>query len=362
MENTKLKDMYFTREYIETLAGLLSQVTEAFNPECFLAYLEEQGLSNGELKEKMKIVTQGLHKALTLPYTEALQILRRIAPKFSGFDSLVFPDFVGTYGLEEWELSVEALREFTILCSSEFAVRPFLNLDLNRMMAQMLAWAQDEDERVRRLASEGCRPRLPWAPGVPALKKDPSLIIPILELLRNDLSEDVRRSVANNLNDVSRSHPNLVLDLCESWFGESEETDKMIKHALRSMLKAGNTRALRLFGFGDPEAVSITGLSLTPKDPAVGADGEYFFDMHVAGEQALQLRLELKVQYMRKRGKTSQKVFQIREGIFEPGAHTFRRKFSFMDLSTRKHYPGRHVFRIMVNGEEKALLEFELLA
>ena len=121
-------------------------------------------------------------------------------------------------------------------------------------MAYVSEWAEDKNEKVRRFASEGCRSRLPWAMALPKFKKDPSLIIPILEKLKNDDSEFVRRSVANNLNDISKDHPDLVLDISEKWYGKSEKTDRLIKHACRSMLKAGNKRALLLFG-----------LSLTPK-------------------------------------------------------------------------------------------------
>ncbi|MBN1266505.1 MAG: DNA alkylation repair protein [Anaerolineales bacterium] len=362
MENPKLKDIYFSREFVEKLIDRLSSETGEFKTACFVDCLEKEGLAEGELKEKMSVTTRCLHRALPMPYPQALEVLRKVAPLFSGFNAMVFPDFVGTYGLEHWELSVEALREFTSLCSSEYGVRPFLNQDLDRMMVSMQAWALDADEHVRRLASEGCRPRLPWAPGVPALKKDPRSILPILEQLKNDPSEYVRRSVANNLNDISKDHPDLVLHLCRQWFGEGEETDQLIKHALRTLLKSGNTGAMRLFGFGNPEEVCITNLILFPPAPAIGDTVEYSFDLDVEGKETLKLRLELLVRFVRKGGKTSQKVFQIREGSFESGNHTIRRSFSFRDFSTRKHYPGEHNFTILVNGVKKKQLTFDLAA
>jgi 3-methyladenine DNA glycosylase AlkC len=129
---------------------------------------------------------------------------------------LFFPDFVETYGLEHWDRSVAALEKFTRMSTSEFAVRPFLKRNQPRMMAQMAAWSKHESEHVRRLASEGCRPRLPWADALPALKRDPAPIWPILEQLKADPSEYVRRSVANNLNDISKDHPEQVLAIAQA--------------------------------------------------------------------------------------------------------------------------------------------------
>src|SRR5690606_550673 len=145
----------------------------------------------------------------TLPpdYIEAVGVLKKAAPYFTGLEAMIFPDFVETYGLDHWEASMDALELMTRYSSSEYAVRPFIAKDTERMMAQMLEWAHSDSEHVRRLASEGCRPRLPWAMGLTMLKKDPSPILPILETLKQDESLYVRRSVANNLNDISKDHP-----------------------------------------------------------------------------------------------------------------------------------------------------------
>jgi len=362
MDNPKLKDLYFTQPFVDELGQLLSYSTPAFDVDQFKRCLVLQGLADADLKEKMAMVTRCLHAGLALPYPEALAQLRLAAPSFSGFNAMVFPDFVGPYGLDHWEISVQALREFTGLCSSEYGVRPFLTSAPDRMLAQMLAWAADPDEHVRRLASEGCRPRLPWAAGVPALKKDPAPILPVLECLRGDESEYVRRSVANNLNDISKDHPDVVLDAVERWYGEKAETDRLLKHACRSLLKSGSPRALRVFGFSDPEHVTISDLRIQPAAPRIGEAVEYSFDVNLDAVEAELLRLELHVSYARPGGKISRKVFQIREGSFAPGKHTLRRKFSFADVSVRKHHPGPHVFVVSVNGVPAQQLDFRLRA
>jgi 3-methyladenine DNA glycosylase AlkC len=309
----------------------------------------------------MRHVTQCLHETLPDDYATALEILKQVAPGFSGFDAMIFPDYVECYGLVHWDLSLPALALFTTLCSSEFAIRPFIAQDPERAMAKMLVWAKNENEHVRRLASEGCRPRLPWAAALPVFKEDPGLILPILEMLKEDEADYVRKSVANNLNDISKDHPELVLDICERWYGHSKRTDWIVKHACRTMLKAGNRRAMTLFGFGDPTHISVHNLRLGEEAICIGNDLPFTFELSVDRDQACLVRLEMGVTYVKARGKPSTKIFQIKEDRFDPGRHPIERKHSFRDLSTRKHYPGKHQISIIVNGVEKATVSFELL-
>ena len=250
----RLKDIFFTNSSINKFGDIIKQYYPEFDKEKFLNLIFNDEWKSKELKEKMRHTTICLHKTLPENYKKALAILIEIAPFIKGFEAMSLPDYVEVYGMENWDLSLPSLTHFTKYSSSEFAIRPFLAKDPEKVMAYVSEWAEDKNEKVRRFASEGCRSRLPWAMALPKFKKDPSLIIPILEKLKNDDSEFVRRSVANNLNDISKDHPDLVLDISKKWYGKSEKTDRLIKHACRSMLKAGNKRALLLFG-----------LSLTPK-------------------------------------------------------------------------------------------------
>ena len=179
-----------------------------------------------------------------------------------GFVKMIFPDFVEVYGLDDWEASIPALEEFTQQTSAEFAIRPFIVRYPERTMAQMLEWAGHAHEGVRRLSSEGCRPRLPWAIALSALKADPSPILPILDRLKGDPSESVRRSVANNLNDISKDNPDVVIGVLRRW--QADDTDEMHRltsHALRTLLKAGNLDALALLGY-PPPAIGVKNLRL----------------------------------------------------------------------------------------------------
>ena len=357
----KLKDAFFPDSYVAGLGDVLQQEYAAFDRERFTHLVLDETWEARELKDKMRHITRCLRETLPKDYSEALRVVLAVAPSFGGFQAMVFCDFVECYGLDHWDLSLPALRTLTKLGSAEFAIRPFLAQDPERGMAAMRSWAKDQDPRVRRLASEGCRPRLPWAMALPAFKADPRPILPVLEILKDDPSESVRKSVANNLNDISKDHPDLVLDVCRQWLGHSRERDWVAKHACRTMLKAGNRCAMLLFGFGDPTHIGVNNLALDRKALPIGERQRFSFDLHVDTPQACMVRLELAVTYVKARGKVSRKVFHIREDSFDPGIHSVTRRHWFRDLSTRKHYPGEHKMAIIVNGIEKAEACFELV-
>lgn len=354
----RLKDMFFTRESIDKFADAIEQHHAAFDKPRFLRLMFDESFEAKELLDKMRHATKCLFETLPKPYEKALNILIKAAPDVKGFEAMALPDFVATYGMDEWDLSLPALGHFTKYYSSELAIRPFLAKDPEKGMAYMTAWADDKDPKVRRLASEGCRPRLPWAMALPKFKKDPSLILPILEKLKDDASEDVRRSVANNLNDISKDNPELSLGICEKWHGQSEKVDKIVKHACRTMLKAGEKRALAIFGYSDPSLIGVENLSLDKKALSIGDVLTFSFDITV--EKKSKVRLEYAIYFVKAKGKLSKKVFKITEKEYKSGTFSITRKQSFQEQTTRKHYPGTHQISIIVNGEEKAIVSFEL--
>jgi len=357
----RLKDMFFTKESIKVLAEVLKENYLQFDEAEFQELVFNPQWDSLELKEKMHHIASCLRKALPPDYKKAIDILIKTAPKIEGFDGMAIPDFVEQFGLDDWHSSLPALKQFTKYSSSEFAIRPFLLEDLNRTMVFMNEAADDENENIRRFASEGCRPTLPWAMAIPELKKDPGLIIPILEKLKDDKSEFVRKSAANNLNDISKDHPDLVLKLCKAWQGKSKRTDWIIKHACRTMLKAGNKRALILFGFGDTKNMKIKNLELKQNTIKIGDELSFSFELETAGRGQIKLRLEYKIEFMKAKGRKSAKVFQISENIFKPGTYKFSKRQSFADMTTRRHYRGSHKIIILVNGDEMLESEFEVV-
>ncbi|MCP4900762.1 MAG: DNA alkylation repair protein [bacterium] len=357
----RLKDMFFTRDSVEAMANALAEVYPRFEKPRFLNLVFDGTFEEKELKARMRHVTERLVEVLPEDYGEALDMLERAAPQVAGFEAMCLPDYVEVHGAEsDWERSLDALALFTKYSSSEFAIRPFINADPKRAMAYMLQLSKDKNSKVRRFASEGCRPRLPWAMALPDLKKDPQLILPILKQLKGDEDEAVRRSVANNLNDISKDNPEIALEVCEAWRGETENTDTLIKHACRTMLKAGEPRALRLFGFGDPGEIEVSQLALDQNALAIGQKLRFGFTLKIGTTAETKVRLEYAVHFVKARGKVSRKVFQIKEATYLPGDYEVSRGHSFADMSTRRHYPGEHQLEIIVNGIEKARVTLQL--
>lgn len=350
----RLKDTLYAPDIVRTIAESLKTVHPEFQVEPFLQSVFSENWEQMELKQRMRHITLCLKQWLPETYAEAVEVMMQASPRVSGLIVLSFADFVELYGLEHWELSMRALETFTKSCTSEYAIRPFLELDPGRGMQQMLLWAGNENEHVRRLSSEGCRPRLPWGMALKKFKKDPAPVITILEKLKNDPSIYVRKSVANNLNDISKDHPVLVLDLCESWYGKSANTDWIIKHACRTLLKSGNRRAMLLFGFGDPEHISIPVFKGEEETVSIGKQNRFGFRMVINEKKSKKIRLEYLVHFVKSNGKTSPKVFQISEKVWQPGEHTVTFNHNFTDRTTRKHFPGVHRFDLIINGEKKA--------
>lgn len=357
----KLKDKYYTPSSINAFAETIKISYPAFDNKRFLGLVIEGGLESKELMAKMRHTTECLRQTLPKSYKKSVGILKKIATDVKTAEALCLPGFVELYGQNDWELSLNALAFFTRYSTSEFAIRPYLIKDPERTMAFMKKLAQDKDPKVRRFASEGCRPRLPWAIAIPSFKKDPSLVLSVLELIKDDDSEYVRKSVANNLNDISKDHPSLLLGLCEQWLGKSKNTDWIIKHACRSMLKAGNRRAMQLFGFGDPKTIAVAGLKLDKKKLNIGEEVQFAFRLQVGTKKACQVRLEYAVYFVKAKGKISKKVFKLAEKAYKPGDYKVSGKHSFSNLSTRKHYTGEHKIAIIVNGIEKTQTKLTLL-
>jgi 3-methyladenine DNA glycosylase AlkC len=303
----------------------------------------------------MRRISESLGATLPAEYERALDVLEAIADDCHGFPYLIFPDFVEIYGLAHWDRSVSALEKFTRMSSSEFAVRPFLKQDQPRMMAQMQAWSQHPSEHVRRLASEGCRPRLPWANALPALKRDPEPILPILDQLKADPSEYVRRSVANNLNDISKDHPERVFAIAQAWRGKSEQTDWVLRHGCRGLIRAAYPEAMALFGIVPQPEVLVTDWTVSPSEIPLGASIEFRYGLQVPEGQPMKLRVELAVSFPRTTGRFYRKLFKLSEKVATGGTLLQGgRRFSFADLSTRRHYPGNHQLSLIVNGQEVA--------
>ena len=273
-----------------------------------------------------------------------------------------FNDFVEEYGVDDPDASLPALEQFTKLASAEFAVRPFIKRYPDRMAAQMRVWALSDDEHVRRLASEGFRPRLPWGMGIPAIKADPTPVLDALDLLCDDPSETVRRSVANNLNDISKDHPELAVSVLERWGADNPEALKLRKHALRTLLKRGHPAALRVLGFSPEAAVEVGAMSILPERGLIGGHVIMEFDVAASGPGPQSLMIDYAVVFQNVSGTGSRKVFKgVVVDLAAGEAVTLKRKISLKQMSTRRIVPGPHRVEVQVNGVVRAVAAFDVV-
>jgi len=309
------------------------------------------------LTERLQKVASVLAKYLPSEFDTACAILYPVSAEFSGLVGFIFPDFVRQFGINHLETSLAALGHFTQFSTSEFAIRPFLITYPSRTLAQLAQWADSENVHLRRLASEGCRPRLPWGKALPAFKRDPSAILPILAKLNADSADYVRRSVANNLNDISKDHPELALDLAETWAGKSAQTDWIIKHAMRGLLKKRHPRALALFGYR-PLAIEAE-LHLAKNQLEYGETLGFAIQLKIPTGSG-KIRVEYAIDFASAKGQLRHKVFQWVERSFADPEWQASRSYTFTDLTTRKHYAGLHKLHLILNGQIMCSRDFVL--
>jgi 3-methyladenine DNA glycosylase AlkC len=353
-----LKNM-FNHESLREIALAIQSVYNSFQVDEYLKSTMDETWDSLELMARGRKITVNLRKYLPADYSEALAVLEKAVRGFPV--AFFFPDFVEVFGQddENWDLSINALERYTEFWSSEMAVRPFIINHEERMMAQMLAWSKHENEHIRRLSSEGCRPALPWAIGLAKYKKDPAPILPILEQLKTDPSPYVRKSVANNLNDISKTHPDLVVKITKDWHGKNEYTDWILKHGCRTLLKKGNRDVLAIFGLDDVTSVEVEAFTLGATSASIGEDITFSFS--ISTKKAAKIRLEYGIDFVKSSGKRNRKIFKISQFSLKANEkNSYTKKHSFADLSTRKHYPGTHSIALIVNGIEREKLDFEL--
>jgi 3-methyladenine DNA glycosylase AlkC len=254
------------------------------------------------------------------------------------------------------------LAELTPRLTSEFAIRPLLAHNLDRALPIVLGWTGSPDPDVRRLASEGTRPFLPWAIRVPAILAQPSLTLPVLHALYRDENEVVRRSVANHLNDLSRQQPELVTATTAAWLAAPDEnTARLVRHALRTLVKKGNPQALAQLGF-HPAEVHVAGPVLDADTLVFGGTIGFTVDIRNTGAEPARLAVDYVMHHQKANGSLAGKTFKLTTVTLAPGETVqLTRSHSFRAITTRRYHPGVHALVVQVNGVASGRAEFVLL-
>ncbi len=335
------------------------------------------GLAALELKARVAHVASALQATLPPAFDTAAEVLERsLAPARMDSDLSALrpgPDglagwavwplcaFVERHGLEQPERALRCLHALTQRHTAEYAIRPFLLQHPGLTFATLQHWVADPSPHVRRLVSEGSRPRLPWGVQLPPLIADPSPTLPLLVALQDDDSDYVRRSVANHLNDIAKDHPALVAEWLERHLpGASPSRRSLLKHASRTLIKRGDARVLTAWGLGSALRGAAT-LSITPRRAVVGGEVVLTVTLQSTATRAQQLVVDYAVHHVKANGATSSKVWK--GWTLTLAARERRelvRRHSLRPVSTRRDHPGRHAVDLRVNGRVVAQAAFDL--
>ena len=369
-EKFQFRDV-FNPGLVNELADNIVRVWDAFERDVFVDAITQQ-LSALSFGDRNSLISDTLHKHLPDDFQSAAQILvDALGPEpatdsLSGFDGfIVMPQclFISRYGLDDFVTSINALYEMTKRFTAEGDIRTFIEKYPSKTMTFLHTLTQDESPFARRLASEGTRPRLPLFSRLPEFQRDPLPVIKILEKLKSDPNLMVRRSVANNLNDIAKDNPDIVVETLERWqkSAPSKEMDWIIAHALRSLLKEGHPSALNLMGYNPDVKISVSEINLSNDAPAIGEEIEFSFTVRSREDEPSKIMVDYLIYFMKANGKQTPKVFKAAKKKIAPGERiTITKKHSFLQRSTRKHYPGKHGLEVQVNGKKYTKIDFML--
>jgi len=365
---------FFSPALVGSLARDLVRAEPSFPADAFIAQATK-GLDRLELIARGKHIAAALVTHLPADYEAAVDVLiRSLGPEYATeelvgagmapFFYLPHTLFVAEHGLDHFDLSMRAQYELTKRFSAEGSIRPYIARNPERVFKFLRRWAKDRNAHVRRLVSEGTRLRLPWAMRVAWLDENPERVLELLELLKDDPAALVRRSVANNLNDMGKVHPDLLARTAAAWLeGASAERRALIEHALRSAVKRKDPDALRLLGYGAKPKIAIENVRFEPPRVAIGGNVAVSFTLRSTARAAHDLLVDLAVHFVKANGRTSPKVFKAKRVALAPGATVqLATRVSLAVHTTRKPNPGRHAVDVLVNGVAFPIGSFEVTA
>lgn len=365
----------FNPQMIALMAHHFQRVWKDFNSTEFIgrASLDLETL---ELKQRADQIKSALEGCLPLAFKDVAPImLDALHPQddieLSGTDMdergirgwaiLPMTQYVGEHGTGDFDLGMTVQKELTKRFSSEFGIRFFIISDQDRALETLSSWTTDPNFHVRRLVSEGTRPRLPWAMRLQAFIENPAPLIPILDQLKDDETEYVRRSVANNLNDIAKDHPDRVAKIAKNWIaGATPQRKQLVRHACRTLIKNGHAATLSALGYQKPK-ITLATFEISTPTVVFGEALQFSIRMTSEAPSDQDLIVDYVIHHRKANGKTSPKVFKWKTITLKPGGHHEAiRKHAIKPITTRRYYPGTHRVEIVINGENFGGADFEL--
>jgi len=370
MSERRLMKEGLNRDAIKRISTVLQTIENDFATHEFI---EEAvvGITRLELKQRVSFIITVLAKYLPTDFTVTAEILLKVKDYWdwgdpddplSSFAAWPLIDYVAVYGLEDPKRSLAVLKQLTPLFTAEFAIRPFIKQHFSLTYTTLVEWSEDQDEHVRRLVSEGIRPRLPWGKQLTQFRDDPEPIIVLLERLKDDPSRYVRRSVANNLNDISKDHSERVIQLCQAWSVDASDNRQwIIRHGCRSLIKLGESAVFSILGFTENPQFSLENFSIVKNQIKLGESLGFLLTIKSESAVGQHLMVDYKIHHVKANQTCSSKVFKLSTIRLETNDKiNIKKNHPFKQISTRKYYSGRHSIELIINGKTIDSLDFTL--
>jgi 3-methyladenine DNA glycosylase AlkC len=356
MENENAFKNWINPAVVKKIAHLFHGVYPAFSERNFLNISTQ--LKELELKGRVLVLTKGLRRELPVKFTEAAKIIKKVLmqKQLKGFELWPLSEYISQFGLDHFDESIELMYLLTQQFTSEFAIRPFLQKDPERVLKQFSTWLKDENVHIRRWISEGSRPLLPWGGKIQSFIERPATIH-LLDALKYDEELYVRKSVANHLNDITKHHPELVLETLKKWIKSSPEQhlDKIHwikKHALRTLIKQGHTKALGLMGASDKAEVKVSKFKMKKDKFKVGDVLEFQFILESTGKKEQKIIIDYGIGYVKSNGSISTKMYKLKSlNLGSKEIILIKKNHLLKKITTSTFYSGKHELIIQVNGK-----------
>tara|TARA_Y100000766_G_scaffold218436_1_gene190386 strand:- start:1689 stop:2807 length:1119 start_codon:yes stop_codon:yes gene_type:complete len=370
MDNIGFSREIFDKALIMKIGNQLKAVFNDFKVNSFMTKASCFDKKDG-LKDRANNIAEALVEFLPADYETSADIikstfkpLKKNQNNWNDFFLMPYAIYVEKKGCKKEYLttSFDLLKAITMRFTSEFSIRTFLVNFPKATFKVLHEWARDENPNVRRLASEGCRPRLPWAREIKSFKKNPKFCIELLQILRNDDSKYVQKSVANHMNDITKDNLELALIVLDNWKKENNKnTNWIVRHALRSEIKKGNPKALKIEGYSLDPQIEISNFFLSSNKIKIGDSIDLSFTITNKGGTVENLIIDYICYFIKSNGKTSSKTFKIsRKKLQKKEYIIIKKSHSFKPLSTRKIYAGKHKITLFINGKIFNEKSFEL--
>lgn len=365
----------YSPQLVSCIADHLHRHIAAFDSDAFSGPILEQ-LEQLELKERAQLIADTIHAALPDDHQQRSDIVLATlhpdevdhangtsdADGICGWGSMPLTMMVGQRWVDDFDRAMAVQKELTKRGSSEFGVRYFLLADQQRALQIMRGWINDPNRHVRRLISEGSRPRLPWTMQLPQLIEDPSPMIPILTALRDDEEEYVRRSVANHLNDIAKDHPDMIADLAVDWMrGADKHRQKLVRHACRTLIKQGHPRAMEAIGVSAP-SIDVEALTVATATVVYGNSLDFSATLKSTSAADQSLIIDYLIHFRKANGQLAAKVFKGSKMTLPAGkTHIFKKSHPIRPITTRRYYGGQQGLSLRINGNDFGNARFDLV-